>query len=243
MVAPARSILAMPLPPRGRLAVQATTGTSRRRHGRQRAGDGGSPAARRLSNILPEPLPERRPRPVGAAGSARDSWRPSGRRVVVSGRWPRGRRHEGWYRGAPASSLLRRDDDAKETITGWASSPRSTRTSTSPPWTPGPSSCGATARCSSGRSTSGSGPSRSSSTRGRRPPTAGPACTTWRRGSSRTCSPASRPCAATGWTARAAGTATACRSSWRSRRSWGSRTSSRSSATGWRPSTPAAASR
>jgi hypothetical protein len=40
--------------------IQATTGTSRGRHGRQRAGDGGSPVARRLSKILPEPLPERR---------------------------------------------------------------------------------------------------------------------------------------------------------------------------------------
>jgi hypothetical protein len=35
----------------------------------------------------------------------------------MSGRWPRGRRHEGWYRGAPASSLRQVQDDAKETIT------------------------------------------------------------------------------------------------------------------------------
>ena len=74
---------------------------------------------------------------------------------------------------------------------------------------------------------------------GRRPPTAGPASTTWRPRPV----PGSRPCAATGSTARAAGTATACRSSWRSRRSWSSRTSRRSRPTGSRRSTPAAASR
>ena len=65
---------------------------------------------------------------------------------------------------------------------------------------------------------------RGSSTRARRPPTAGPASTTCGPGSSRTSSPASRRCGATTSPARAAGTATACRSSSRSRRSWASRT-------------------
>ena len=55
-------------------------------------------------------------------------------------------------------------------------------------------------------------PSRGSSTRVRRPRTAGPAPTTSCRASSRTSSRASRPCAGTAWSARAAGTATACRS-------------------------------
>ncbi len=65
-------------------------------------------------------------------------------------------------------------------------------------------------------------PSRGSSTRARRPPTAGPACTTCGPGSSRTSTPASRRCGATTCPARAAGTATGCRSSSRSRRSSGS---------------------
>ena len=50
------------------------------------------------------------------------------------------------------------------------------------------------------------------STRARRPPTASPAPTTSRRGCSRTCSRASRPCRASGSTARPAGTARACTS-------------------------------
>ena len=62
---------------------------------------------------------------------------------------------------------------------------------------------------------------RGSSTRDRRPPTAAPACTTCGPGSSRTSTPASRPCGATACPARAAGTATACRWSSRSRRSSG----------------------
>ena len=56
------------------------------------------------------------------------------------------------------------------------------------------------------------------------PPTANgrPASTTCGPGCSRTSSPASRPCGAATCPARAAGTATACRSSSRSRRSWAS---------------------
>ena len=56
-----------------------------------------------------------------------------------------------------------------------------------------------------------------SSTRARRRPTAGPACITSSRASSRTSSRATRPCAATTCRARPAGTPTACRSRSRSR--------------------------
>ena len=76
-----------------------------------------------------------------------------------------------------------------------------------------------------------------SSTRGRRPRTAGPASTMCWRGRSRTSSRATRPCAATTSRARAAGTRTACRSSSRSRRSWASPARKRSRSTASRPST------
>ena len=85
--------------------------------------------------------------------------------------------------------------------------------------------------------------SRGSSTRGRRPPTACRACTTSRRACSRTCSPGSRPCRASTSRARAAGTATGCRSRSRSRRSSASPASRTSRRTASRSSTRAAASR
>ena len=85
--------------------------------------------------------------------------------------------------------------------------------------------------------------SRGSSTRARRPPTAARACTTSGPASSRTSTPASRPCGAATCPARAAGTATACRSSSRSRRSSGSTTSTRSRPTASPSSTSAAGSR
>ena len=59
------------------------------------------------------------------------------------------------------------------------------------------------------------------STRGRRPPTACPACITSRRGCSRTSSPASRPCRDSTSRARLAGTATGSRSRWPWRRELG----------------------
>ena len=65
-------------------------------------------------------------------------------------------------------------------------------------------------------------PLRGVSTRARRPPTGRRARTTCCRACSRTSSPATRRCAATTSSARAAGTATACPSSWRSRLSSGS---------------------
>ena len=68
---------------------------------------------------------------------------------------------------------------------------------------------------------------RASSTRARRRPTAAPARTTSSRASSRTSSPATRRCAATTSSARAAGTPTACRSRSRSSSSSASRSKAR----------------
>ena len=81
------------------------------------------------------------------------------------------------------------------------------------------------------------------STRGRPPPTACPGCITSRPGSSRTSFPGSRPCRASMCPARAAGTATACRSRWRSRRNSGCPARRTSRPTASPPSTSAAASR
>ncbi len=64
-------------------------------------------------------------------------------------------------------------------------------------------------------------PSRGSSTRVRRPPTAGPGCTTCGPACSRTSTPLPDDAGPATCPARAAGTATACRSSSRSRRSSG----------------------
>ena len=71
-------------------------------------------------------------------------------------------------------------------------------------------------------------PRSGSSTRARPPPTAGPASTTCGPACSRTSTPASTPCGAATSPARAAGTATGCRSRSRSRRSSASRASTRS---------------
>ena len=85
--------------------------------------------------------------------------------------------------------------------------------------------------------------SRGSSTRARRPPTAGPARTTCWRASSRTSTRASRRCAASTSSARAAGTATACRSRSPSSSSSASPRRPRSRSTGSPSSTRSAASR
>ena len=81
---------------------------------------------------------------------------------------------------------------------------------------------------------------RGPSTRVRRRPTASRACTTSRRGSSRTCSPGSGRCRATTSCARPAGTATACPSRSPSRRSSASPARATSRRTASPSSTPAA---
>ena len=94
---------------------------------------------------------------------------------------------------------------------------------TSPRWSRRCSSAGASATSSASRCAAARAPSRGSSTRARRPPTAGPAPTTSSRACSRTSTRATRRCAATTSSARAAGTATACRSRSRSSSSSASR--------------------
>ncbi len=81
------------------------------------------------------------------------------------------------------------------------------------------------------------------STRVRPPPTADPGSTTCGPACSRTSTPGSTRCGASTWPARAAGTATACRSRSRSRRSSASPPSTRSRTTASSASTPSAARR
>ena len=106
------------------------------------------------------------------------------------------------------------------------------------------SSAGGSATSSPSPCAAGRAPSRGSSTRGRRRPTAGPASTTCWPACSRTSTRATRRCGATGSSARAAGTATACRSRSRSSSSSGLTSQGRHrGATGSPSSTAAAASR
>ena len=115
-------------------------------------------------------------------------------------------------RQASASpSLLQRPPRPKTSRRRRCRSPNCLRSSTCPRSSARSSPAGVTAGCSSGLWTRRRPGSHGRSTRARRPRTACPACTTSRRGYSRTCSRGSRPCRASTCHGRVAGTATACR--------------------------------
>ena len=116
------------------------------------------------------------------------------------------------------------------------------KTPTSRSWKSRSSSAGASATSTTSRCAAARARRRSSSTKARRRPTAGPARTTSWRACSRTSSRATRRCRASTATARAAGTATGCRSRSPCRSSSASSPSSRSRNTGSRRSTSSAAS-
>ena len=212
-------------------------GTAAAAGGRERPGDGASPGARRSGPDHPGAAGRTAARPAQACGPPsrpgsrtkrvghdRSRWRaPWPRRVV-----PRGRRR----RPRPSSAAAR---------AGFQPVPRSP--ARGPPRCPTQLTARATspicpqrrpardgargARPLAGgrdlRPVAGADPAARAgrSTRGRRPPTACPACTTSRPGCSRTSSPASRPCRASTSPARRAGTATGCRSRSPSRRNSG----------------------
>jgi hypothetical protein len=72
-------------------------GTSTRRHGQQRTGDGGSPVARSPANITPESLEETRPTSTNGPGSRTGSGGPTGSPTEWAGEQEAGQ--GGWYRG------------------------------------------------------------------------------------------------------------------------------------------------
>ena len=227
---------------------QGVEGTSTHLHGHERAGDGASPVARQWrrsarSRRKKRAGPDRGPvrSRTGSGGPIRVTHE-VGRREARAGQG-------GWYRGERRTPALVP-----------SSGPRRRRTAVTetPSYRPVPPQVDLPAlerevlefwhaqqifEKSVARNEGADSPGRGPSTRARRPRTAAPAPTTSSRGPSRTSSPGSGPCRATRSTARAAGTATASRSSWRSRRSSASpaRPTSRPSASP--SSTPGAASR
>jgi len=234
-------------------------GTAAAGNGQERPGDGASPGARPADQITPE-LPEEqssRTGPPAGSGSVEPAASElSGPRSALRGE-PRSRRvvPRDSRRPRPVPPAIRAPaGPGRAPTVGGVRCPRQApqalptsrpcpRQSTCPRWSMRSSGAGGTARCSTAPWT-GPPPARSGpSTRGRRPPTACPACITSRPGSSRTSSPGSRPCRGFTCPARPAGTATACRWRSRSRRNSGCRGRRTSRRSGSPRSTSAVGSR